>query len=132
MPSEPLLRLEELRNGLLKLHLRLLASERAAYERDVARIEGPGQFLNLLLTDPWFAWLRELSQFIVMIDEALAAKEPVSGEEAESILARARALVAPAENGDPFARRYWESAQRDPDVVLAHGDMMQVFRKLGF
>jgi hypothetical protein len=131
MPSEPQIRLEELRNGLLKLHQRLLASERSAYERDVARIESPGQFLNLLLTDPWFAWLRELSQFIVMIDEAVAAKEPVTGEEADRILTRARSLVVPAENGDPFSRRYWESAQRDPDVVLAHGDMMQVFRKLG-
>ena len=67
-------RLTVLRNGLLDHHRRLLDSERAAYQCDVARIANPGQYFNLVLSDPWFAWLRELSQFIVLIDEALASK----------------------------------------------------------
>src|ERR1039458_8154793 len=64
-------RLTTLRNGLLRLHKSLLHLERAAYERDVARIQGPGQLLDLVLNDPWFAWLRELSQFVVVVDETL-------------------------------------------------------------
>src|SRR6266702_2994986 len=64
--------LKSLRDQLLRLHKILLDSERAAYERDVARITSTGQYLNLVLEDPWFQWLRELSAFIVLIDETLA------------------------------------------------------------
>ena len=120
-------RLKDLRNGLLRLHKSLLDSERAAYERDVERITTTGQYLNLVLNDPWFNWLRDLSQFIVVVDETLDAKDnPVTPEDAERLIARARELVSPSEEGAGFARRYFESMQRDPAVVLAHRDMMQV------
>ena len=50
-------RLCALRNGLLRLHKALLESERAGYERDIARITSTGQYLGLVLNDPWFHWL---------------------------------------------------------------------------
>ena len=124
-------RLKEMRNGLLRLHMTLLESERAIYERDVERIKNTGQYLNLVLNDPWFAWLRELSQFIVMVDEALAAKEPPADLNADRLLAQGRSLVSPAENGDAFGRSYYQAMQRDPGVVLAHHDIVQMFQKLG-
>jgi hypothetical protein len=123
-------RLNDLRNGLLRLHKSLLDSERAAYERDVERISTTGQFLNLVLNDPWFNWLRYLSQFIVVVDETLDSKEPVTSEDADRLIARARELVSPSEEGTGFARRYFEGMQRDPAVVLAHRDMVQVFAGL--
>ena len=124
-------RLTSLRNGLIEHHRRLLDSERAAYERDVARITSPGQYFNLVLADPWFAWLRELSQFIVLIDEALASKEPDAPPDGGRLIAEARELLSPAENGSGFQHSYFEAMQRDPAVVLAHRDMMQVFAGLG-
>ncbi|HMC57579.1 MAG TPA: hypothetical protein VKJ01_00170 [Candidatus Solibacter sp.] len=125
-------RLNDLRNGLLRLHKLLLDSERAAYERDVERITTTGQFLNLVLNDPWFNWLRDLSQFIVLVDETVDSKEaPVTPEDANRLIARARELVLPSEEGTGFARRYFEAMQRDPGVVLAHRDMVQVFAGLG-
>ena len=123
-------RLTELRNGLLKLHKTLLDSERATYERDVARITTTGQYLNLVLNDPWFEWLRELSQFIVLIDETLDFEDPATAADAERLITQARELVAPSENGPAFARRYFDAMQRDPGVVLAHRDMMRVFAEL--
>jgi len=123
-------RLIEMRNGLLKLHKTLLDSERAVYERDVARISSTGQYLNLVLDDPWFAWLHELSQFIVLVDETLDFEDPATEADAERLIARARELVSPSENGSLFARRYFEAMQRDPGVVLAHRDMMRVFASL--
>ena len=120
-------RLKALRNGLLKLHKSLLDSERAAYERDIARISSTGQYLGLVLDDPFFQPLRELSQFIVLIDEALDRKEtPISNDEAELLLKQARLMLVPAEEGSGFARRYFEIMQRDPATVLAHRDMLQV------
>jgi hypothetical protein len=120
----------DLRNGLLRLHKSLLDSERAAYDRDVARIVSTGQYLNLVLNDPWFAWLHELSQFIVLVDETLDFEEPATPEDAGRLINQARELISPAENGTGFGRRYFEVLQRDPAAVLAHRDMMQVFSGL--
>jgi hypothetical protein len=130
MPDLARQQLTDLRNGLLRLHLSLLDSERASYERDVRRITGTGEYLNLVLNDPWFTWLRELSQFIVLVDETLDFADPPTPAGAEGLIARARALVTPSETGAGFAKRYDEAMQRDPGVVLAHGEMMKVFAAL--
>ncbi len=123
--------LTALRNGLLRWHKSLLDSERAAYERDVARITSTGQYLQLVLDDPWFAWLREISQLIVIVDETLAQKElPATPADATRLIAKARDLLLPSESGSEFARRYDQAMQRDPGAVLAHGLMMQVFAEM--
>ena len=62
-------RLTGLRDELLRLHKTLLDSESASYDRDIARIRSRGQLLELVLHDPWFAWLHELSQLVVLIDD---------------------------------------------------------------
>ncbi|HYL37166.1 MAG TPA: hypothetical protein VEV17_14715 [Bryobacteraceae bacterium] len=123
-------RLTELRNGLLGLHKTLLESERATYERDIARIASSGELLKLVLYDPWFAWLHELSEFVVLIDETLDAREPPGGIDAERLIAQAWDLLAPDETGTGFARRYFEALQRDPDVVLAHAKTRKLLDSL--
>jgi hypothetical protein len=123
-------RLKSLRDALLRLHKILLDSERAAYEHDVERITTVGQFFNLVTSDPWFAWLRDISQFIVFIDEQLDLDPPADTADAGRLIARARELLLPAENGQGFGRKYYEAMQRDPGVVVAHGDMMKVFSEI--
>jgi hypothetical protein len=122
-------RLGELRDGLLRLHKTLLDSERAAYEHDIARITSTGQLLDLVLHDPWFSWLHELSELVVVIDEALDGDPPAAADSGRFI-AQARALLVPHEAGDGFAGRYYEALQRDPDVVLAHGRTMKLLAGL--
>ena len=124
-------RLTSLRNGLLALHKTLLDSERGVYERDIARIPSANELLTLVLYDPWFAWLHELSEFIVQIDEAQDAEEPPTQADAERLITQTGALLTPAENGTGFKRRYFEALQRDPDVVLAHGRMRKLLASLG-
>jgi hypothetical protein len=124
-------RLTELRNGLLGLHKTLLDSEQAAYERDIARIGSKGELLKLVLYDPWFAWLHELSELVVLIDETQDAKEPPQASDADRLIAQAGELLAPNETGRGFAKRYFEALQRDPDVVLAHARMRKVLSGLG-
>jgi hypothetical protein len=125
-------KLKALRNGMLRLHKNLLDSERAIYERDVERITSTGQYLNLVVNDPWFAYLRELSQFIVMVDETLDLKDQEAATDADGarLLGQARILLSPAEEGDGFRKRYFEAMQRDPAVVLAHRDMVRVFEDI--
>jgi hypothetical protein len=119
-----------LRNGLLRLHKIILDSERGVYETEIERIRNSGHFLELVLHDPWFAWLHELSELIVLIDEALDAKVPASQEDAARLRKQARILLMPDEGGTGFARKYFEALQRDPEVVIAHGEMMKVFAAL--
>jgi hypothetical protein len=124
-------RLTDLRNGLLHLHKALLDSERDAYDHNIQRITSTGQLLDLVLNDPWFAWLRELSQLVVLIDETLDADEPATAAEGDRLIGRARDLVAPVENGSGFGKHYFDTMQRDPNVVVAHGKMMKIFAGLG-
>lgn len=123
-------RLTELRKGLLRLHKALLESERALYERDIARIRTSAQLLNLLMHDPWFGWLHELSELVVRIDEVLEGEEPAQPEDTDALVAQARALISPSEDGQGFEKRYFEAMQRDPDVVLAHAATLKLLAAL--
>jgi len=122
--------LTDLRHALLTHHKALLDSERARYDHDVERVKSSGQMLNLVLHDPFFAWLHELSELIVMIDETLDADEPATSADAARLLSQARTLLMPAESGDGFRRQYFDALQRDPDVVIAHGAAMKVLANL--
>jgi hypothetical protein len=118
-------RLQEVRQRLLTLHKALVDSERVTYESTVGAIRSPNHFLQLLTRDPWFAWLQPLSQLIVSMDEALGDKEPLTATLVEALLKQTRLLLVPAENSEDFARHYFDALQRDPDVVLAHGELMK-------
>ena len=131
LPIGPVERLTDLRNGLLGLHKSLLESERASYDRDVARIRSRSELLKLVLYDPWFAWLHELSELIVLIDETLDAKESPNGNDASRLIRQARELIAPSETGTGFRKRYFDALQRDPDAVLAHAKARKVLANLG-
>jgi len=118
-------RLEEVRHALLALHKTLVDSERVTYEKTVGTIGSPNHFLQLLTNDPWFAWLHPLSQLIVSMDEALEEKEPLTDEAIEATIKEASTLLAASEAGEGYSRHYYDALQRDPDVVIAHADLMK-------
>jgi hypothetical protein len=120
--------LAELREALLRLHKALMESERAGYERIFGKIASPYQFLHLLTTDPWFAWLRPVSQLIAAMDEMLDAKEPLTTAGVDSLANRAKMLLVPAAGGEGFSGHYDEALQRDPDVVFAHAAAAKLMR----
>lgn len=122
---QPLL---ELHDALLHLHKVLLDSERAVYETTVGPIHSPNHFFQLLTGDPWFAWLRPISQLIVAIDETLDEKEPLTSVSVNAVMSQSVFLLLPAENGGEFGQRYVAALQRDPRVVLAHA---QVAKRIG-
>ena len=120
-------RLAELRHALLRLHKTLVESERVTYEKTVGAIRSPNHFLQLLTSDPWFAWLQPMSQLIVAMDEAMDAKEPVADADAEALIKQTQHLLVASEEGEGFPRHYFDALQRDPDVVLAHADAAKLF-----
>src|SRR4051812_50146985 len=120
-PETPRQRLSALREAVFQLHKTLIDSERASYEETFGRIASPNQFLQLLISDPWFAWLQPLSQLIVSMDEMLEEEEePLTAAMVDAVLKEAGALLAPSESGEGFSRHYFDALQREPDVVLAH------------
>ncbi|MGL5080719.1 MAG: hypothetical protein ACRC8A_04470 [Microcoleaceae cyanobacterium] len=125
----PFQRLREFRASLLLLHKALLESERITYEQSHGRIQTQGEFFRLALGDEWFSWLRPFSQFIVEIDEALDAKEPMTLEQAKELLEAARLLLRPAENGTLREKRYYEAIQRDPNIALVHAETSRVLNR---
>ncbi|MBD0304971.1 MAG: hypothetical protein ICV76_00235 [Nitrospiraceae bacterium] len=122
-------RLRDLRHGLLRLHKTLLESERVAFERFRGRVASSGEFLQLVITDPWFAWLHPLSELVVQMDEALDADNPLTSGDIKNLIEQARKLLTPSEEGDGFDKRYYDTLQRDPDVVLAHAEVAKVLRR---
>jgi len=125
-------RLTDLRHGLLRLHKALLDSERVSYERAHGRIESRGEFFQLVIGNAWFAWLHAVSELVVQIDEMLDAEEPPTAIDATRLIARARLLLRPSEEGEGFSKRYFDALQRDPDVVLAHAAVKKLLRKSVF
>jgi len=124
-------RVTVLRKALLRLHKALLESERASYERVFGKIGSSYQFLQLVTNDPWFAWLRPVTQLIVAMDELLEVKEPLTAAEVEALVGQAKTLLIPTVDGEGFSHHYDEALQRDPDVVFAHAAAARLFRTEG-
>lgn len=129
-PSSPhQARLQELREALLQLHKTLMDSEKAAYEAVFGTISSSQKFLDLLMRDPWFAWLHSISELIVLMDEAMEAEEPpLTAADATRLTEQVRALLKTSENGIGFPKHYFDALQRDPDVVMAHADVARILK----
>jgi nucleotide-binding universal stress UspA family protein len=125
IPAESRERLRGVSRALQRLHKSLLDNERVQFERVRGRIESSGEFLQLVLHDEWFAYLRPLSALVAQIDELLHAEE-ATREEAGAVIAQARTMLKPSETGNEFARRYDAAIQRDPDVIFAQREVMRL------
>jgi hypothetical protein len=122
LPPDLRRRLESAHGALLRIHKTLLDYERLRYERQRGPVGGPGEFLQIVIHDPWFAWLHPVSELAVQIDELLSTKEPTTTESGDALLTQARQLIVPLEEGDDFQRAYHRSVQNSPEVALAHAE----------
>lgn len=112
-------RLETARHDLLRVHRALLAVERIRYEKARGRIENNSAFLQLVIADPWFDWLRPMAQLVLLIDERTEDKKSLLGEpEGQSLLARSTALLRADSDGDAFQRLYYQAVQFSPDLAV--------------
>jgi hypothetical protein len=112
-------RLDLVRSDLLQVHRGLLEAERVRYERVRGRIENNSAFLQLVINDPWFDWLRPMAQLVLLIDERTSDKKQVLGSaEARALLDRARALLRADAEGDAFQRLYYQALQSSPALAV--------------
>lgn len=121
-------RLRELRTQLLDLHKVLLEDSRVAYELDRGRVGTTANLLQLVINDPWFAWLHSLSELIVRVDELLAKDAPSTEADASALFDAVGKLLTASETGEGFSRRYYDALQRQPAVVLAHAGVRRTLK----
>ena len=119
-------KLVALRQALLRLHKSLLEMERREYEKIHGTVN-TGELFRLVVDDPQFAWLHNISEFVVRIDETLSSDEGVAESDARGPISLARKLFAPTETGDGFQKQYFDAIQRDPTVVMEHAELMRLF-----
>jgi hypothetical protein len=110
--------LEPIRPALLALHKTLLEVVRREHERAHGRLEAQA-FLDALIRDPAFAWLRPLTTLIVAIDEA---------DDPASIANELRQLLGASEAPDEFQQRYATALQSSPELAYEHGMLMRALR----
>lgn len=130
MSEEVRSNLRELRTRLLNLHKVLLDDTRVAYELDRGRVGSPGNLLQLVINDPWFAWLHSLSELVVRIDQTLEHEGPMTNGDGAALADQVGRLLTASEDGEGFARRYFEALQRQPAVVLAHADVRRTLKAM--
>jgi catechol 2,3-dioxygenase len=128
MTEEVRNKLKDLRARLLHLHKVLLDDARATYEMDRGRVGSPGNLLQLVINDPWFAWLHALSELIVRIDQSVERDSPATDADGSALVEQVERLLTASEEGEGFARRYFDALQRQPAVVLAHADVRRVLK----
>jgi hypothetical protein len=119
-------KLVALRGALLRLHKSLLDMERRDYEREHG-VVSVGELFRLVVDDPQFSWLHNISEFVVRLDETLTGKAPVAAPDANTAFDLARKMFTPTEAGDGFQKQYFVAIQRDPAVVMEHAELARLF-----
>jgi hypothetical protein len=108
--------LREVSKALMPLHRRLIDATKEEY----AFAGTPTQLLDLLQSDPFFAWLKPMTSLIVDIDEM--TRTDFEEADAARIADRVEQLFA--------AERYVILLQRDVDVAMAHAALRKALRAL--
>jgi hypothetical protein len=119
---------QTLATALRDLHRALIERARHDYQRENQRMVEAGELLQLLTTDPYFEWLRALSELIVDIDMVRDAEPELMQELATAVRPAVEYFLIPppaADGSHAFAERYWPYVQDDPRVAMAHGAVKQ-------
>ena len=110
------------RNLLLSLHKSLIDFERGIFEG----LHGPmnaGQFLNVLLEDENFAWLRKFSMLIVEIDEMFDLKDGATDVMVTANLAKIRDLVSMSDPDESLRAKYQFALQNSSEAAGIQGQL---------
>src|SRR5258707_12158100 len=106
-------KLVALRSALLRLHKTLIDMERRVYEKEFG-VVNVGELFRLVVDHPQFAWLHNISEFVVRIDETLTGDAKVVAADAETAGARGREKVWPTRGGGPILKKKFHPHPNGP------------------
>jgi hypothetical protein len=117
-------RLRNLSKSLLRLHKTLLDAERADYEAKNGKPASINEIFRLVLEDPNFAWLRVLSGQIVLIDEFLASKQPITETEGNGLIEQTHKLLNFEDENKDFGDKFQTALQNNQDAVINYKESL--------
>ena len=120
--------LKEARLQLLKLHKLLVDIERENYEKENGQVTS-GQFLNLLVNDLDFSWLRKFSTLIVEIDEMLDLDDGYTELMIEKQFSQMRNLLDLGNADEDFKTKYQNVLQNNSEIAGKHGELKILLAK---
>lgn len=121
-------KLKDLSKSLLRLHKTLLDAAKIEYETKHGGIESVNQYLQLVLDDAHFAWLRKMSALIALIDEAASIRRAASEPDAQALLAEARILLGFEDDDEDFNDKLQTALQKNADAVINHNDALGLLK----
>lgn len=114
--------LKESRLRLLRLHKLLVDIEREQFEKENGEITS-GQFLNLLLNEQNFQWLRKFSILIVDIDEMMDLNDGFSEETVEKHLSQMREIIELKTPDEEFNGKYLNYLQTNSEIADKNNEL---------
>ena len=112
--------LREVSKALLPLHRRLIDATKDDYRFAVGPVESPTRLLELVRTDPFFAWLQPVTSLIVDIDEM--ARTDFEPADAARMGERVEQLFAD--------HHYLALLQRDVEIAMGHAALRKAVGEL--
>jgi len=115
--------IDALHAHLLAHHKLLLDATRAEYEREQGPVASAGAFLQLLIRDDAFAWLRPLSGLLVELDD------PKLTPDAATARTKVERLFGP--ETPAFHPRHLQVLAKLPEAARSHEQALQMVAALG-
>jgi len=119
--------LGEISRALIPLHRLLIETAKSDYAFAFGPV-GAARLIELIRSDPFFAWLQPLTALIVDIDEM--RRTDFEPPDVAAIAARLERLFGGSERDPVFAGPYIEILQRQVDVAIAHAALRRAMQRL--
>ena len=121
-------KLKDLSKAFLRLHKTLLDGAKAEYEAQNGKIPNANVYLQLVLDDVHFAWLRKMSSLIALIDEAVSIRRPATESDAQALLNEAKILLDFGDAEEDFNDRFHHALDKSADAVLGYNDALNLLK----
>ena len=121
-------KLKNLTACLARTHKALMELQMQGLEQASGVEIKPAARLNLLLGDPAFAWLRNLSQLMAITDDVYFQKEEISDEQMARIKTAVTQLFI-TQTQPEFSEPYNSSCQRLTALMLEHAKLVSILKE---
>ena len=118
-------KLKNVSRAFLRLHKTLLEGTKAEYEAQHGKIPNANVYLQLVIDNAHFVWLRKLSTMIALFDEATSLRRPASETDANALLNEAKILLEFKDVDNNFNDKLQTALQNNPDAVIGFNDTKQ-------
>ena len=114
-----------IRHKFLRFHKILLDWDRANFEREHGVVSS-GKFLEMLLGDPRFQWLRTISTLIVRLDESFELDDGLSSDMVEGFYEEIGNLFDDSEEYAEFKGRLSAALPENPAVSELRREILEL------